>query len=70
MTLKRDPYRVELALLLLSFPIHELVSSMQIAVHFWFSYKIYLVIVQTGTFQAAVALMQDKTQGSIDVPRR
>ena len=70
MTLKRDPYRVELALLLLSFPILELVSSMQIAVHFWFSYKIYLVIVQPGTFQAAVALMQDKTQGSIDVPRR
>lgn len=32
--MKRDPYRVELALLLLSFPILELVSSMQIAVHF------------------------------------
>lgn len=32
---------------------------------FWFSYQIYLVDVQQGTFQVAAALMQEKTQGTM-----
>ena len=32
---------------------------------FWFSYQIYLVDVQQGTFQVAVALMQERTQGTM-----